>query len=276
LHVTNLHFKTTLAPGGIAGLTVDVTLFPLDTLKTRLQSPCGFKASGGFKNLYKGVGIAAIGSIPTASLFFCVYNTLKSTMEENMEIKYRPFIHMSCASLAEVGSCMLKVPIEIVKQRQQASKIKLSPIHICRKAIELEGYLGLYRGFTTTVLREIPFALIQFTTWEWMKQEWRSYSKKDIGVAEVAVFGALSGGIAAGTTTPLDVAKTRIMLAEKLNGSTNGSEKLRTSMMIASIFREKGVRGLFIGFIPRTLWMTLGGAIFFGAYQTSVEVLMND
>lgn len=51
--------------GGTAGITVDMALFPLDTLKTRLQSPCGFFASGGFHHLYKGVGTAAIGSVPS-------------------------------------------------------------------------------------------------------------------------------------------------------------------------------------------------------------------
>lgn len=51
--------------GGTAGITVDMALFPLDTLKTRLQSPYGFFASGGFRHLYKGVGIAAIGSVPS-------------------------------------------------------------------------------------------------------------------------------------------------------------------------------------------------------------------
>jgi solute carrier family 25 S-adenosylmethionine transporter 26 len=54
-----------LQAGGTAGLTVDMTLFPLDTLKTRLQSPHGFFGSGGFRHLYKGVGTAAIGSVPT-------------------------------------------------------------------------------------------------------------------------------------------------------------------------------------------------------------------
>ena len=54
-----------LQAGGTAGITVDMALFPLDTLKTRLQSPYGFFASGGFRHLYKGVGIAAIGSVPS-------------------------------------------------------------------------------------------------------------------------------------------------------------------------------------------------------------------
>ena len=44
-----------LASGGFAGLSVDVVLFPLDTLKTRLQSAQGFLKSGGFRGIYKGI-----------------------------------------------------------------------------------------------------------------------------------------------------------------------------------------------------------------------------
>ena len=32
-------FVTSLVAGGIAGLCVDVSLFPIDTVKTRLQAP---------------------------------------------------------------------------------------------------------------------------------------------------------------------------------------------------------------------------------------------
>ena len=87
----------------------------------------------------------------------------------------------------------MKVPIEVVKQRQQAAKEKLSALLVCRKAIEREGYKGLYRGFTTTVFREIPFVLIQFPIWEWMKLKWHVITGEEVGVIEVAVCGALSG-----------------------------------------------------------------------------------
>lgn len=50
--------------GATAGLVVDVTLFPLDTLKTRLQSQYGFWRSGGFYGVYKGIGPTAVGSAP--------------------------------------------------------------------------------------------------------------------------------------------------------------------------------------------------------------------
>ena len=42
-------------------------------VKTRLQSPDGFWKSGGFNGIYRGIGAAAAGSAPGASLFFTTY-----------------------------------------------------------------------------------------------------------------------------------------------------------------------------------------------------------
>lgn len=51
-------------------MAVDASLFPLDTLKTRLQSPDGFVRSGGFRGVYSGLGTAVLGSAPTGKVFF--------------------------------------------------------------------------------------------------------------------------------------------------------------------------------------------------------------
>lgn len=85
----------------------------------------------------------------------------------------------------------------------------------------------------------------------------------------VALCGAVAGGFAAGLTTPLDVAKTRIMLADQ-NATT---VKKNVGQVLLGIYREKGVRGLFAGFVPRVLWITLGGAVFFGFYDLTTQIL---
>ena len=54
-----------LQAGGVAGMSVDIALFPLDTMKTRIQSSQGFWKAGGFRGIYSGLGSAAVGSAPT-------------------------------------------------------------------------------------------------------------------------------------------------------------------------------------------------------------------
>lgn len=54
--------------GALAGFVCDMMLYPLDTLKTRLQSQHGFFQSGGFKQLYKGIGPVVLGSAPSGTV----------------------------------------------------------------------------------------------------------------------------------------------------------------------------------------------------------------
>src|SRR5271154_2383518 len=55
------------AAGAFAGVAVDVSLFPIDTIKTRLQAPGGFLANGGWRGIYKGIGSVSTGSAPSGS-----------------------------------------------------------------------------------------------------------------------------------------------------------------------------------------------------------------
>jgi solute carrier family 25 S-adenosylmethionine transporter 26 len=98
-------FTISLLSGGVAGTTVDVALFPLDTIKTRLQSPQGFIKAGGFKGIYKGLSAAAAGSAPGASLFFATYEMAKQRLNANFgESIPQPVVHMTAAAMGEVVS----------------------------------------------------------------------------------------------------------------------------------------------------------------------------
>lgn len=63
--------------GGVAGVSVDLILFPLDTIKTRLQSPQGFNKAGGFRGIYAGVPSAAIGSFPNGKNYVDILTVIK-------------------------------------------------------------------------------------------------------------------------------------------------------------------------------------------------------
>eukprot|EP00731_Ephydatia_muelleri_P001755 Em0001g1755a len=269
-------FIVPLLAGGLAGTAVDVTLFPLDTMKTRLQSSKGFWASGGFRRIYAGILPAASASAPSAALFFCTYELLKVVLGSSHVPS--PWVHMLAATAGEVSACVVRVPCEVIKQRTQTSR-GLRPSQVFKAAIESEvsevglvrGFRGLYRGYLTTLSREIPFSFIQFPLWEYLKVTWRdSQGGRPLEPWQGAVCGALAGAVAAAMTTPLDVAKTRVMLAK------TGDMEVKASVagLLVKIGREEGLRGLFSGFVPRICWIGLGGFVFLGAYEQGRHLLL--
>ncbi|CAD5117302.1 DgyrCDS6089 [Dimorphilus gyrociliatus] len=253
--------------GGTAGLSVDVILFPIDTIKTRLQSTEGFRRSGAFRRIYSGIGSVAVGSVPGAALFFGTYEFTKNVSKRYVDGRCLPLVHMAAASSGELMACLARVPTEIVKQRSQAT---LSPSwDVFRKVIKTEGLTGFYRGYWSTVVREIPFSLLQFPLWEYLKNTWSSRIKKPLEPWQSAICGAVAGSISSYLTTPIDVAKTRIMLADKNDSVSRGN----VIYAIRSVYHQGGIKGLYAGAIPRTIWIAIGGAIFLGVYDFVLQQL---
>lgn len=190
-------FLISLISGGIAGLLVDVILYPIDTIKTRLQSDKSFWRAGGFWNIYTGLAPVAAGSVPSAALFFCTYESLKSFLSP---YAHKHIVHMLSAAVGEVVACLIRVPVEIAKKRRQVRSKQYEGVgatDILIQAYRTEGIFdGLYRGFGATVLREIPFAFIQFPLWEYLKLHWTSAMGLPLNFVSVAICGAISGGIA--------------------------------------------------------------------------------
>ncbi|XP_011645452.1 S-adenosylmethionine mitochondrial carrier protein-like [Pogonomyrmex barbatus] len=248
---------TSFISGALAGIVCDVTLFPLDTLKTRLQSQHGFFKSGGFKQLYKGVGPVVLGSAPSAAIFFITYEGIKQYSQPYIPDQYHSIIHMVAASSSEVTACLVRVPVEVIKQRKQAL---LSDTHQLRLRT-------LYRGYGSTVLRDLPFGVIQMPLWEYFKLYWTRQIQRECTPLEGATCGSASVGISAAITTPLDVAKTRIMLSS----TSAEKEEVKISTMLREVYRDHGIKGLFAGFLPRVTGFTIGGFIFFGVYEQARE-----
>lgn len=280
-------FLTSLIAGGMAGTTVDLALFPIDTLKTRLQSPHGFIASGGFRGVYRGIMAAAAGSSPGAALFFGTYETMKpiiATQQLNIrgEESYSPAVtHMISASIGEAAACLVRVPTEVIKSKMQTnatgSTTLSSTISLVlseksdSRAFASSIFGGLYRGYGITLLREVPFAFIQFPLYERLKVEWSTIQNYDASPIQSATCGSISGGIAAAFTTPLDVIKTRLMLGSDRNGvHYKGARDVVTRIM-----NEEGSSVFLSGIQPRVMWISIGGFVFFGAYESYRSMLMS-
>ncbi|KAL0574110.1 S-adenosylmethionine transporter [Marasmius crinis-equi] len=275
-------FVQSLVSGGAAGTAVDLLFFPIDTIKTRLQSSQGFVRAGGFKGIYKGVGSVVVGSAPGAAVFFTTYDTLKhslpSTLLSTNPNVAAPLTHMIAASVGEVAACLVRVPTEVIKTRAQTGRFGTnhqSSLSAFRLTVAHEGLSGLYRGFGITVMREIPFTSLQFPLYEFLKVRLGDYLNRPIDqprlyAHEAAICGSIAGGFAAALTTPLDVLKTRVMLDLR----TSGEARLSLYSRLTAIYQKEGMKALFSGVVPRTMWISAGGAVFLGVYEWAVGGLI--
>uniref|UniRef100_A0A671MEY9 Mitochondrial S-adenosylmethionine carrier protein n=1 Tax=Sinocyclocheilus anshuiensis TaxID=1608454 RepID=A0A671MEY9_9TELE len=260
-------FTASLVAGGCAGMCVDLTLFPLDTIKTRLQSQQGFYKAGGFRGIYAGVPSAAIGSFPNAATFFVTYESTKSLFTGYSATNLAPITHMLAASLGEIVACLIRVPTEVVKQRTQANP-SLNTYRVLLNTLQ-EEVLYVYT-VSLTYSELIPFSLVQFPLWEYLKAVWWRRQGGRLDSWQAAVCGALAGGVAAFVTTPLDVAKTWIMLAKAGTSTASGN----IPKVLYEVWRSRGIPGLFAGSIPRVTVISMGGFIFLGAYEKMRRTLL--
>ncbi|PUZ69308.1 hypothetical protein GQ55_2G097300 [Panicum hallii var. hallii] len=251
--------------GGAAGAVVETALYPIDTIKTRLQAARG----GGkiqWKGLYAGLGGNIVGVLPASAIFVGVYEPAKRKLLELLPENLSAIAHLTAGAIGGAASSLIRVPTEVVKQRMQMSEFKTAPDAV-RLIVAKEGIKGLYAGYGSFLLRDLPFDAIQFCIYEQLQIGYRVAAKRDLKDAENAIIGAFAGAITGALTTPLDVMKTRLMIQGHANQYRGFIDCAQT------ILREEGAGAFLKGIEPRVLWIGIGGSIFFGVLEKTKSIL---
>jgi hypothetical protein len=295
-------------------------IYPLDTLKTRQQSRDFLKTFADpsiktrlpsrqlFKGLYQGIGIVVVATLPAAGTFFTVYETTKTFLGRHASAfgLPQPFVHSGASAVAECASCLVLTPAEVIKQNaQMLQRTSPSSRSSSLQALRQLGGAGagrrLLSGYTALVARNLPFTAIQFPIFEFVRARiWgRREGTADDGsgfeprekrsLLETGVVTGTSAGIAGSfaalVTTPMDVVKTRIMLAagsgehdvgqgahERMRSGKSKQSTYHTKGGLAvarDVIAEKGVAGLFRGAILRSVWTTVGSGLYLGMYEVA-------
>ncbi|RMZ80351.1 hypothetical protein DV738_g2870, partial [Chaetothyriales sp. CBS 135597] len=300
-----------LVAGAVAAVSVDLLVYPLDTLKTRIQSPnyaTVYKDASGatrralFRGLYQGAGSIIAATIPSSGAFFTTYEFLKDTLDDafppNSTIFLpKPAAHALASGGAELVSCAILTPAEVIKQnaqmvnREQMGR-KVSPVLHVLGQFKNHPF-RLFRGYTSLVARNLPFTALQFPAFEKLKVIFMEQRKQARGgqpvtsiperAAITAVSGGLAGAAAAWITTPMDVIKTRIMLAAAkpdqqpapsnkplgprwLAEGVGGGSKSASSVAI-SLLKSEGIQIFFCGAALRAVWTFFGSGLYLGCYE---------
>lgn len=183
--------------GGVAGMVAQFCVYPLDTLKFRLQCETvegGLKGSalvrqtaikmyadGGLRACYRGVTMGLIGMFP--------YSAIDMGMFELLKKSYRTYyaryhnIHEDDANPGNVVTGMIGAssgafgasvvyPLNVVRTRLQTQGTAMHPPtytgiwDVTQKTIQREGYRGLYKGLTPNLLKVAPALSITWVVYE--------------------------------------------------------------------------------------------------------------
>ncbi|KAL1898123.1 hypothetical protein Sste5346_003525 [Sporothrix stenoceras] len=140
--------------GAFAAFTVDLLVYPLDTIKTRMQSRDYIKtyaeasstsskpiatakalkratvpSAYALRGLYQGIGTVILATLPASAVFFTTYEWAKKIVGRTLPAvtngispESQPpaaLVHALSSGMAELASCLVLTPAEVIKQNAQ-------------------------------------------------------------------------------------------------------------------------------------------------------------
>lgn len=250
--------------------------------------------------LYQGFGPTLIAGTIGSAAFFTTYEASKNAFEQAQAAGYllgvpRPVFHIASSAAAELLTCAILNPAEVLKQNAQVFQ---KPQHAgCRSSPTMEMLRrfkkqpsGLWTGYTALVTSQLPSVCLTFCLYEMFKEalleRWQT-GKSDLGEQLKAT--VLSAGVAAGCAAlpfiPIDVVKTRMRLAVgEQTSSTRASVDVRKGKPLVrigafavagDILKKEGIAGLFRGTALTFVAGVVGGGLYMGFYEGSKLYLFN-
>ncbi|KAI9734456.1 MAG: mitochondrial aspartate-glutamate transporter agc1 [Claussenomyces sp. TS43310] len=254
------------ALGSLAGAFGALMVYPIDLVKTRLQNQrssrvgemlyknswdCAKKVvkNEGFTGLYSGVLPQLVGVAPEKAIKLTVNDLVRGHFSSSDGKIWWP--HELLAG-GTAGACQVIFtnPLEIVKIRLQvqgeisSTNAGAAPRRSAMWIVRNLGLVGLYKGASACLLRDVPFSAIYFPVYNHLKRDLFGESQtKQLGVLQLLSAGAIAGMPAAYLTTPCDVIKTRLQVEARKGDSHY--HNLRHCAI--TVWREEGFKAFFKG-----------------------------
>ncbi|XP_075040559.1 mitochondrial ornithine transporter 1-like isoform X1 [Mixophyes fleayi] len=208
IHVMQVLINMT--SGAMGGLACVVSGQPFDTAKVKMQTfpfmyrgflDCTVRTyhTEGLRGLYHGTIPALVANMAENAVLFACYgfcqNLVSHTLGMQDTSQLRDYHKATAGSLASIFSSLVLCPTELVKCRMQTQHEmrisghkdmprKSTPWSIVCDILKSEGVFGLFRGLSSTWLREIPGYFFFFGGYELSSSILNRSSKHQPGEGE--------------------------------------------------------------------------------------------
>ncbi|XP_047156103.1 calcium-dependent mitochondrial ATP-magnesium/phosphate carrier protein 2-like isoform X2 [Vigna umbellata] len=180
-----------LFAGGMAGAVAQIAIYPMDLVKTRLQT-CASDGGRvpkistltkdiwvheGPRAFYRGLVPSLLGIIPYAGIDLTVYDTLKDISKRYIlhDSEPGPLVQLGCRTISGALGATCVYPMQVIRTRLQAQPINNNRAYkgmfdAFRKTFRDESFRGFYKGLIPNLLKVVPAASITYMVYEYMKK----------------------------------------------------------------------------------------------------------
>lgn len=262
--------------GALAAIVGDVSLHPIDCIKTIQQSDIGlgmnlFDTSEyifdnfGIWGFFNGLAPYVTGDCFGSAFKLSSYESFKRWVYKHLPSDLEGAALYVCAGLSFLIAASVVVPGELIKQRMQMGQIT-SIIDGITSIYESEGISGLYTGFSGVCVRDVPYTMLELGLYDNLKRTCLQFKDRgtngdmsEITQTDEIIAAALTGGIAGYLTAPFDVIKTKLMVDHDMyNGFIDCTMKT---------IHNHGIESLFQGGVARIIWLVPFTAIYLPCYD---------
>ncbi|KAK8671124.1 hypothetical protein V6N13_037729 [Hibiscus sabdariffa] len=153
--------------------------------------------------------------------------------------------------------------------------------------VSTRGFRGLYAGLSPTLIEIIPYAGLQFGTYDTFKRWTMAWNRRSFNTSSttdsLSSFQLFICGLAAGTCAklvchPLDVVKKRFQIEglqrhPKYGARVDPNAYKNMFDALGRILQSEGWHGLYKGILPSTIKAAPAGAVTFVAYEFTSDWL---
>ncbi|KAK5735111.1 hypothetical protein LTR17_008447 [Elasticomyces elasticus] len=281
-HDPNTPAIVSLAAGGFAGAVEAFATYPFEFAKTRVQlrqqkgvptpkNPFKVVAqvyrNEGLPALYKGCSTLVIGSVGKDGIRFLSFDTIKNQFKDPETGTLSPLRNLAAGMASGVVASITAVtPTERIKTAliddARTEKRYQSMTHCIKTILKENGFLGLYRGFAGTTLKQAGATAFRMGTYNILKDYETTRNIPQTTLTNFAN-GSVAGIVTTITTQPFDTIKTRCQ-------SARGASTVEA---FKSIVADYGVAGFWKGTTMRLGRTVFSGGILFTTYEWAAAIL---